>query len=61
MARTKKDPALLMEHHLRIPVTAEQRRMILDAVSDEPSGFAAWARAVLLEAAKKKLEKQSKK
>lgn len=60
MARSKKPEALLMEHHLRIPVTEDQRNVIMSAVSDEPSGFAAWARVVLLEAAKKKLEKQSR-
>jgi hypothetical protein len=32
----------------------------MDAVSDEPSGFAAWARTVLLDAAKKKLERKAK-
>jgi hypothetical protein len=61
MPRHKKDPALRLTFDLRIPVTADQRELIMKAVSDEANGFAAWARAVLLEAAKKKLEKQSKK
>lgn len=61
MPRHKKDPALRLNFDLRIPVTADQRELIMRAVSDEPTGFAAWARTVLLEAAKKKLEKQSKK
>lgn len=45
-----------METHLRVPVTADQKQIIMDAIADEPDGFAAWARAVLLEAARKKSE-----
>ncbi len=56
MARKPKDPKLRMVTDLRIPVTEEQKQAILDATSDEPNGMAAWARAVLLEAARKKLE-----
>jgi len=44
-----------MDTDLRIPVTAEQKVLIMAAIADEPSGFAAWARHVLLEAAKKRL------
>ena len=43
-----------MDIDLRIPVTAEQKQAIMDAVADDPSGFAAWARAVLLREAEKK-------
>jgi hypothetical protein len=43
-----------METDLRIPVTVEQKKAIADAVSDEPAGMAAWARSVLLKAARKK-------
>jgi hypothetical protein len=40
-----------MSIDLRIPVTADQKKRIMDAIADEPNGFAAWARAVLLRAA----------
>lgn len=43
-----------MDTDLRIPVTIEQKRTIMDAVADEPGGFAAWAREVLLRAAEEK-------
>ena len=57
MARPKKDPALRMGTDLRIPLTNDQKELISDAVQDEPQGMAAWARAVLLDAAKRKLAK----
>ena len=40
-----------MDTSLRIPVTSEQKAVIDEATADEPEGMAAWARAVLLEAA----------
>jgi hypothetical protein len=43
-----------MDIDLRIPVTADQKRRIMEAVADEPGGFAAWAREVLLRAAQEK-------
>lgn len=51
MARPPKEPHLRMNIDLRIPVTAEQKQKIMQAVADEPAGFAAWAREVLLRAA----------
>lgn len=56
MARPPKDPKLKMETDLRIPVTIDQKVLILEAIKDEPNGLAAWARTVLLDAAKKKLK-----
>jgi len=47
-----------MDVYLRIPVTSEQKQVILEATGDEPEGMAAWARAVLLEAARKKIAKE---
>jgi hypothetical protein len=41
-----------MDTDLRIPVTSEQKQLILEATSEEPEGMAAWARAVLLHAAR---------
>jgi hypothetical protein len=40
-----------MDTDIRIPVTADQKRLIAAAVADEPGGLAAWARQVLLQAA----------
>ncbi len=55
MARPPKDARLRMSTDLRIPVTSEQKRLIADALADEPDGLAAWARGVLLHAAKERL------
>jgi hypothetical protein len=44
-----------MDIHLRVPVTTDQKAIIDRATADEPDGMAAWARAVLLDAAKRKL------
>jgi hypothetical protein len=60
MARPLKEPHLRMSIDLRIPVTAEQKKAIMESVADEPAGFAAWARAVLLEAAEKRLVKKTR-
>lgn len=49
-----------MDTDLRIPMTSEQRALIDDATRDEPEGKAAWARAILLEAAKKKVAKNER-
>ncbi len=46
-----------MDTDLRIPVTSEQKTLINEATADEPEGMAAWARMVLLDAAKRKLAK----
>lgn len=61
MGRPPKDPTLRMNTDLRIPVTAEQKTLIMDAVADEPAGFAAWARAVLLAAAQERMDSKSSK
>jgi len=49
-----------MDTHLRIPVTDEQKELIDEAIADEPEGMAAWARAILLEAAKRKIARSRK-
>lgn len=46
-----------MDTDLRIPLTAEQKAIIDEATADEPEGKAAWARAILLGVAKRKLTK----
>ena len=47
-----------MDTDLRIPVTSEQKALIVEATSDQPEGMAAWARAVLIDAAKKKVARR---
>lgn len=59
MPRPRKNPKLIMGSDLRVPVTAEQKTLIIKATSDEPNGMAAWARSVLIDAARRKLEKSS--
>jgi hypothetical protein len=57
MARPRKYGDLLMDTDLRIPLTHEQKMLIDEAAADEPEGKAAWARAILLAAARRKLAK----
>jgi hypothetical protein len=57
MARPKKDPAMRMDADVRIPVTAEQKAVLVRATADEPAGMAAWARHVLLDAARRRIMK----
>jgi hypothetical protein len=44
-----------MDTDLRIPMTKEQKALIDEATRDEPEGKAAWARAILLNAARQKV------
>jgi hypothetical protein len=60
MARPRKDPAMRMDTDLRVPMTEQQKQMLDDATADEPEGKAAWARSILLDAAKRKLAKNRK-
>lgn len=55
MARPRKNGRLRMDTDLRIPVTTEQKALIVEATSDEPEGMAAWARSVLLDAARQRI------
>jgi hypothetical protein len=48
-----------MDIQLRIPVTDEHKALIDRATADEPGGMAAWARTILLAAARKKVVKQT--
>jgi hypothetical protein len=57
MSRPRKASRLRMDTDLRIPVTIEQKRIVAEATADEPEGMAAWARLVLLDAARRKLAK----
>ena len=48
-----------MDIQLRIPVTDEQKAVIDRATAEEPEGMAAWARALLLAAAQRRLAKKN--
>ncbi len=58
MGRPRKDDALRMDTDLRVPMTAAQKALLDEATADEPQGKAAWARAVLLEAVRKKIARR---
>lgn len=58
MARPKKDPDLLKNADLRIPVTAAQKISITAASTGAGQDFAHWAREVLLAAAAEAEAKQ---
>jgi hypothetical protein len=60
MPRPRKDGRLRLDTDLRIPVTSEQKALIAEATKDEAEGMAAWARAVLLQAARQKLARSAK-
>lgn len=60
MGRPPKDPNLRMDTDLRIPVTTEQKDQIMQAIADEPAGLAAWARAVLLQAAQDRINNKGR-
>ncbi len=47
-----------MDTDLRIPMTSEQKALIVGATRDEPEGMAAWARAILLRAAQQQTAKR---
>jgi hypothetical protein len=44
-----------MDTDLRIPMTSEQKALIDKATAEEPEGKAAWARALLLRAARERV------
>lgn len=58
MGRPKKDARLLMTIPLRIMLTADQRKLIERAAKSAGADMTAWARPVLLEAARRELAKR---
>jgi hypothetical protein len=60
MPRPRKNPKDIKAHHLRVPVTPAQRALVEDAVRLDGRDFAAWARDVLLGAAKRAVERARK-
>jgi uncharacterized protein (DUF1778 family) len=57
MARPLKKPELRMDTDLRIPVTADQKATIQQAAEIAQSDMAAWARQILLNAARAEISK----
>jgi hypothetical protein len=55
MGRPPKDKNKLMNVPLRLMVTADQKKLIDDAVQLESGEFAEWARTILLRAAQKRV------
>ena len=44
-----------MDTDIRIPMTADQKKLLLQAIEQEPEGMAAWARSVLLREAERRI------
>ena len=59
MGRPPKDKRLLMNIPLRVMVTEDQKKLIDQVVVLEGGEFSDWARAVLLEAAKRRVAKSA--
>jgi uncharacterized protein (DUF1778 family) len=57
MARPKKDPSLLMDVDLRIPVTREQKALIFQAAIISQEDIAGWVRPLLIQAARNTIAK----
>ena len=57
MGRPRKYGELPVDSILKITVAREQRELIQQATAGEPGGMAAWARTLLVAAAKRKLAK----
>jgi hypothetical protein len=55
MARPRKEGRRQMDTDLRIPMTSDQKKLVTEATADEPEVMAAWARTVLLQAARERL------
>lgn len=51
MARPKKDPSLLRDEVVRIPVSAEEKKLLMGAALATEGEFARWARPILIQAA----------
>ena len=60
MPRPEKKPEDRKSHHLRVPVNEAQKELIEQACSLEDQDFAAWARAILLDAAKRAIGKHAR-
>lgn len=57
MARPRKNPEDRKDYHLRVPLNEAQHALIEEAVQLEGEEKAAWARVVLLKAARARVAK----
>ena len=53
MARPRKDPSQRKSVDIRVPMTEEQKRLVVQAAASAHSDVATWARPILLRAASK--------
>lgn len=60
MARPKKDKKDRKDIDLRIPVTEDQKRLIVEAANLDGLDMAGWARTLLLRAAKLRHDKEAR-
>jgi hypothetical protein len=60
MARPRKPPGERKDYHLRVPLSDAQRSLVEEAARLDDQDKAAWARSVLLDAAKRRVEKARK-
>jgi len=58
MARPPKDKKDRKDVDLRIPVTAEQKKIIVEAAGLDQMDMAGWARMLLLKAANQRIKKE---
>lgn len=58
MARPPKDPADRKTVDVRIPLTEEQKKLVLDAAEADGADVAAWIRPILLSAASDRLKRE---
>lgn len=57
MARPRKEPGERKDYHLRVPLTDAQHAVIEEASRLDDQDKAAWARAILVDVAKKRVAK----
>ncbi|MBI3866458.1 MAG: hypothetical protein HY290_31645 [Planctomycetia bacterium] len=60
MPRPKKDPALVKSTMIKIPLTADQKELIVQAAASAESEMTAWARQKLVDAAREEAAKSLK-
>jgi uncharacterized protein (DUF1778 family) len=61
MARPLKNPSDRKTVHLRVPITADQKKIVDDAMALDGREFAGWARDLILEHAQALLDASAKK
>ncbi len=60
MGRPRKNPEDRKDYHLRVPLTDAQRAAVEEASRLEDRDMAAWAREILVDAAKRRIGKAGK-